>query len=130
MGLATNWSTLLSVGLGGAVGAVLRFVLSGVIQAGSGGWFPLGTLVVNVAGSLLMGLVLQASMDRSLFPDAIRLLITTGFCGALTTYSTFSFETLALIHSAHWVTAATNILLNVLLTLAAVALGIWLARLI
>lgn len=121
---------LLFVTLGGAVGAASRYLASGWVQSWSGSFFPLGTLAVNVVGSLIIGFVWELTTDRFLVSPEWRLLLTTGFCGGLTTFSTFSHETLALLHDAQWAPAAGNVLLNVLLCLAATFLGLSAAKLL
>lgn len=122
--------TYLSVALGGAVGAMLRYGLTGWLQTLTGLMFPIGTLAVNVAGSLVIGSVLELSTGRFLFSVETRLLLTTGLCGALTTFSTFSYETFALLEGQQWGAAIGNILLNVVLCLVATYLGVVLARVI
>ncbi len=121
---------VLAVALGGAVGAATRYLLSGWVQNTAGGIFPLGTLAVNVAGSFLIGIVLHLATGRVGWSLEARLLLTTGFCGGLTTFSTFSHETLAMLEDQQWVAAGGNTLLNVLVCLAATYLGLASARLL
>ena len=116
------------VALGGAVGAVARYGISGWVHSATGMTFPVGTLAVNVAGSFVIGLIFQLAGDRFIFSLEARLLLTTGFCGSLTTFSTFSYETLALLQDEQWLAAAGNTLLNVLLCLAATWVGLMAAR--
>lgn len=118
----------LSVALGGALGAMLRYGLSGWLHNATGWVFPVGTLAVNVLGSAIIGGVLQLSTERFLVPVELRLLLTTGFCGSLTTFSTFSYETLALLEEQQWAAAAGNIVLNVVLCAVAAYLGVLAAR--
>ena len=113
----------LAVALGGAIGAVTRYGVSGWLHALTGAAFPVGTLAVNVAGSFVIGLVFQLATDRHIVSPEVRLLLITGFCGALTTFSTFSFETLALIEQNRWAAAAGNTLLNLAFCFAATLLG-------
>ena len=120
----------LAIAAGGAGGAMLRYWMSGVVQGLGGASFPWGTLAVNVLGSLILGIFMQLSTERFLFSQGTRLLLTTGFCGSLTTFSTFSYETWMLVESHQWPAAAGNVILNVLVCLAAVYLGLVLARLI
>ena len=120
----------LAVAAGGAGGAMLRYWMSGAVQGLTGVGFPWGTLAVNVLGSLMLGALMQMSTERLLFPPGMRLLLTTGFCGGLTTFSTFSHETWLLVQAQQWPAAAGNVALNVLVCLAAVALGLLLARLV
>ncbi len=125
-----QFAPYLAVALGGAVGAVARYGISGWVHSVTGTTFPVGTLAVNVGGSFVIGLIFQLAGDRFIFSLEARLLLTIGFCGSLTTFSTFSYETLALLQDEQWLTAAGNTLLNVLLCLAATWLGLVVARLI
>ena len=118
----------LAIAAGGAGGAMLRYWMSGAVQGITGTGFPWGTLAVNVLGSLILGALMQMSTERFLFSQGTRLLLTTGFCGGLTTFSTFSHETWMLVEQHQWPAAAGNVILNVLVCLAAVYLGLLLAR--
>ena len=113
--------TLLWVALGGAVGATLRY---SVVRAfGPALTFPFGTLLVNVLGSLVIGLLATSVfLDPKIAPNA-RLFFQTGLLGAFTTFSAFSLETLQLWQSGHVRSAALNIVLNVVLCLLAAMLG-------
>jgi CrcB protein len=119
---------VLVVTVGGGLGAAARYVLSGWVHAAMGLAFPWGTLLVNVLGSLIIGFVMVLGLERGLVSPEVRVLLTTGFCGGLTTFSTFSYETLALLRSEHWGWAGANTLLNLALCFAATALGMLLAR--
>jgi len=116
--------SLLLVLLGGALGAPARYLISRHIAARSLGTFPWGTMVVNVAGSALLGAVLAATTLRGA-PEWLATFIGAGFCGALTTYSTFAYETLLLSERVAIRAAVRNVLLSVALGLAAGVLG-WL----
>lgn len=113
---------VLLVALGGACGAVLRYL---IVSASSllGVNFPLGTLVVNVAGSLLIGFVASYWGLSGTGSDASRLLFQTGMLGAFTTFSAFSLDSFGLWQSGNFRGAALNIALNVILCLIAVAVG-------
>lgn len=112
---------ILFVGLGGFLGAISRFLLSALVQKNAAVLFPLGTLSVNVLGSFLIGfLALYFENHLSL---EYRSLVITGFLGALTTFSTFSYETVMLIEHAAYLKALSNIALNVMFTLSATILG-------
>jgi fluoride exporter len=117
---------LLAVGAGGFVGAVLRYWVAGTVQRWSGGVFPHGTLAVNVLGCLLMGAVMGLVEYRQFFGPHARLLLTMGFLGGLTTFSTFGYETFMLLRDNEYVSALANVVLNVVACTVAVALG-WLA---
>jgi len=113
----------LLVTLGGGIGAVTRYMLSTMIHSVWGLGFPWGTLSVNVLGSFIIGLVMALSLDRNMVSPEVRVLLTTGFCGGLTTFSTFSYETLALLRAEQWVFAGANVLANVVVCLLVTALG-------
>jgi len=115
--MLSNW---LMVAMGGACGAVLRYSVVAASQ-GLGLTFPLGTLAVNVAGSLLIGIV--AVYWTAGTGGGTQLFFQTGLLGAFTTFSAFSLDTMTLWQSGHEKAAALNVLLNVLLCLVAVAVG-------
>ena len=96
------------VAIGGLVGSVARYWLSGAVQSLSDHSFPSGTLVVNVLGSFVIGLVMTLSLDRGLLDEELRILLTTGFCGGFTTMSTFSYETLALLREGEQLLALAS----------------------
>jgi CrcB protein len=122
--------TVLWVLLGGAVGAPLRYLTDRTIQSRHDSVFPWGTLGVNVAGSFLLGLLYQG-LARHGVPGAVETLLGTGFCGALTTYSTFGYETVRLLAERSRFYAVANIVASVVAGLgsaftgAAVASAIW-----
>ncbi|MDH4248915.1 MAG: fluoride efflux transporter CrcB [Deltaproteobacteria bacterium] len=120
----------LMVALGGAIGAVLRYGLSGWIHSAGGFLFPAGTLAVNVLGSFIIGLILHLGTGRFLLTPDTRLFLTTGLCGGLTTFSTFSWETLRLLEGQQWGAAGANVTLNVVLCLAATSAGVMTARML
>ncbi|WP_048191600.1 fluoride efflux transporter CrcB [Pyrolobus fumarii] len=115
-------TSIVIVLLGGGLGAVARWKLSMLVQEKCGCMFPLGTLVVNVLGSFLLGFVLGAAKFYGVFTREQRLFLATGFAGGFTTFSTFSYETFTLL-SEMPLYAALNIVANVLAGLAAVYLG-------
>ena len=90
------------VAVGGATGSVLRYAVATWIQTRSGGAFPLGTLVVNVSGSILLGSVLRYALSTPAASAEVRALLTTGIIGGYTTFSTFAYETAALLESGSW----------------------------
>ncbi|MEV4277271.1 fluoride efflux transporter CrcB [Actinoplanes xinjiangensis] len=117
--------TALLVALGAAIGAPLRFLTDRMMQARFGTAFPWGTLTVNVAGSFVLGLVLGLPVD----PGTVALL-GTGFCGALTTYSTFSWEILALSRRGELLTATGYAVLSIIAGMGAAVTGGALGRVI
>lgn len=119
---------LMMIALGGAAGAVMRFVASTNIYRIAGRDFPYGTLGVNVIGSLLMGFLYIILIERSSLSAEWRALLIIGFLGAFTTFSTFSIETLNLLESGEVLKAASNILLSVILCLTAAWLGLVIGR--
>jgi fluoride exporter len=119
---------LIGVAVGSALGGALRYFVSGLIARTIGETFPLGTLVVNVSGSFAIG-VLAAGADAGwLVPTPlIWQLAVTGFIGSYTTVSSFSLQTLTLAQDREFLRAGGNILLSLVLCLAATALGFSLA---
>lgn len=119
----------LLVGLGGFIGANARYLAARWAGSLVEGRFPLGTFLINVSGSFLLGL-LGAVIAQKAVPnaDALRLALGVGFLGAFTTFSTFEYETHALVEDGVWLTALTNIFLSLFLGLVAVRLGIVAAR--
>ncbi len=112
--------TWLWVALGAAVGAPARYLTDRWVQSRHDSVFPWGTLTVNVVASLLLG-VLAGAADT--FSPAVGLVLGTGFCGALSTYSSFSYETLRLLETRALVYVAANVVLALVAGLGAVALG-------
>jgi len=112
------------VALGSAVGGASRFALSTFVQQRASSAFPLGTLIVNITGSLILGFVLRYALGSPSVSAEVRALLTTGFCGGYTTFSTFSYETIALIEGGDYRRAALYIGLSVSLSLVATFLGI------
>lgn len=119
---------IVAIASGGAVGAVLRYWVSTSVYAFSGRGFPYGTLAVNVLGSLVMGFLFVWLLERLSNDLTLRAFLLIGLLGAFTTFSTFSVETLNLIESGQLARALVNVLLSVVLCIAAAALGVLLAR--
>jgi fluoride exporter len=116
------------VAVGGAVGSVSRFLLGTFVQQRGGGTFPLGTLVINVTGSLLLGFLLRYALATEAISPEVRALLTTGFCGGYTTFSTFSYETAAMIEDGQYNRAALYVVLSVAASLIGTFVGIAGAR--
>ena len=112
--------TLLLVLVGGALGAPARYLADRWLTARLPGAFPWGTFVVNVAGSFVLGVLAAAA------PAGLLVLGGTGFCGALTTFSTFSFETVRLLETGRPLAAVANVTASVVVSVAAAAAGWWL----
>jgi CrcB protein len=119
---------ILYIGLFGALGCLSRYAVSGWTYALVGRGLPYGTLVVNVAGSLLLGLVMEASLHSTLLSPDVRMGITTGFMGGFTTFSTFSYETFRLLEEGSYLAAGANIVLNIVICIVFAGLGITLAK--
>lgn len=115
------WLNGLLVALGGATGASLRFLIDGWVRQLVADRFPLGTVVVNVVGSAALGLVLRV-VDAGA-PAWIMPLVGTGVCGALTTFSTFSYDTVLLLERRAWVGALSYALGSLLLGVFAFWVG-------
>ena len=115
----------LYVGLGGALGSVARFWMSGVVAQRFDSKFPWGTLFVNVTGSLLIGIFSALSERGGQLAEAVTLrqFLVVGICGGYTTFSAFSVQTLDLMRGGNWGAAAGNVLGSVLACLVAVWLG-------
>ena len=121
-------SQLSVIMLGGAVGAVARFIVSTKITEKFGNSFPYGTLTINVIGSFLMGLLAITLVERMHIDPLYRLGIFVGFLGAFTTFSTFSIETLNLFDQGMPLRALLNIISSVLFSVLAVWLGVLIGK--
>jgi len=116
------------IALGGAVGSVARFVFGALIQRWSGAPFPVGTLLINVTGSFVFGFVMRYALATSTVTPEVRALLTTGFCGGYTTFSTFSYESIALLDSGQYGRAGLYVVLSVVLSLLGTVAGLASAR--
>ena len=119
---------LIFIAMGGAFGAVLRYGASLGVYSLLGRGFPYGTLFVNVSGSLLMGLLSVIMLERFNIDPEWRAAALVGVLGSFTTFSTFSIETLNLLEQGDVMRATTNIVLSVLVCLAAVWFGVLIGR--
>ncbi len=122
-----SWQ-LLAVAVGGACGAVCRWLMASSIQRMAGGAFPWGTLAVNALGSLLLGFLFIWLIERSTMGELARMAITVGFLGAFTTFSTFSVESVRLLEEGAWSMALGYVLGQLMLCLCLAWLGAQLAR--
>lgn len=113
----------LFIGAGGFLGAIARYIVSVWIGQRWGRSFPLGTFVVNVSGSFLIGLFMTLMADRFTENPQWRMFLVIGFLGAYTTFSTFEYETGALIRDGEWLYASLNVIGSVLAGFIALKLG-------
>lgn len=112
----------------GAVGTLARYGLHHVVQRASGSTFPWGTLAVNVLGCFLFGIVWTLAEERVLISQQSKLVVLVGFMGAFTTFSTFAFDSGALIRDGNWMPAVANVLLENLLGIGAIFAGFAVGR--
>jgi CrcB protein len=127
------FSTYFWIGLGGGLGSMGRYGVSRIFAFWFGETFPWGTLVVNVSGSLLIGLLAGLTSDpnsRFLIAPDMRQFLLVGICGGYTTFSSFSLQTLALMREGDMLEAGSNIVMSVIFCLMAVWLGLVLAGMI
>jgi CrcB protein len=126
--MTTHWSVYLWVALGGSIGAMLRFYLTQVAESWFGKQFPFGTLAVNVIGAFLLAVVYGLIQKEIISEMPYKFLLGVGLMGALTTFSTFSFDTLTLLDNGLWLKAALNVTLNVFVCLLAAFMGVQLMK--
>lgn len=120
--------TILYIAIAGVVGTLSRYGLEGWIQSRTASGFPLGTLTVNLSGSMILGFVVRIATGTALISPDVRAALTIGFCGAFTTMSTFSYESVALLNDGDYVRAALYMGATILGCVAAVILGTALAN--
>jgi len=116
------------IALGAIIGASARYFLSTVVARNISSAFPYGTLLINITGSLILGFFLIYSTERTLLDPRWRLLVAVGFCGSYTTFSSYAFESFALMEQGQWLLSGINLLGSNALCLAAVLAGAALAR--
>jgi fluoride exporter len=116
------------IAAGSALGGISRYLVGGMVQRILDTTFPAGTLVVNLTGSFLLGLFLRYALETPTLTPEARAFLTIGFCGGYTTFSTFSYETVALLEDGEWTRAGIYAALSVLLSLGATILGFLVAR--
>jgi len=119
---------LVWIGACGALGCISRYLISGWVYNVTGRALPWGTLAVNLIGSFLLGLLMEAGLRTTLLSPELRIGLTVGFMGGFTTFSTFSFETMRLLEEGSLWQAGANIGLSLLLCLLGSAAGVMLAR--
>jgi CrcB protein len=121
-----NW---LAVAIGGALGSVARYALSSWIFDITSHKFPYATLIVNVAGSFVMGILFVVIVERAALPAEMRSLLMVGFIGAFTTFSAFSLDALGLWQNGHVLMSVIYMITTIILCLVAISTAIWLTRL-
>ena len=114
---------VLLVGMGGFVGSIVRYWLSGYVQDRISGTFPFGTLAVNVLGCLLIGIISELAETRALLSAEARACVVVGLLGGFTTFSAFGNETINLLRDRDWALAGSNVLAHIVLALGAVWAG-------
>jgi CrcB protein len=120
--------TYVLIAIGGATGALARYVLDTLISERAGGLFPWGTLVVNVSGSFVLGVLYALTVERGVLPPEARAALLIGFLGAYTTFSTFMLESFRLVEEEAYMAALVNTAGSVVLGFAAVVAGIAIGR--
>ena len=123
-----DWRLVAAVAVGGALGSVARYLVGAFIQSRVSTALPVGTLVINVAGSLLLGFFMAVGLETTAITPEVRFFLTTGFCGGFTTFSTFSYETYRLMEDGEYSTAGIYASASVFLSVLACALGFGAAR--
>ena len=114
--------------IGGAFGTAARYLLTLAIQERAGGGFPIATLLINISGSILLGFLMRYGLEGSTASPELRLMLTTGFCGGYTTFSTFSYETARLIEGGEWQRGLAYVAASVVVCLGGTFIGFALAR--
>jgi CrcB protein len=111
----------------GAVGTLLRYGIQGLVQVGTGGTFPWGTLLINLTGCFLLGLIGQIMLNRMMISPDWRVAITVGFFGGYTTFSSFGWETAKMLEGGEWLPAtgyvAASVVIGLLLSVAGIRLA-------
>ncbi len=118
------------ISLGAVLGANARFIVGGWAADRWGSSFPYGTLIINLTGSLLLGIFLTVATERALVEPRYRQMIAVGFLGAYTTFSTYTYESVTLMLNGSWGTGLFNLIGSAVLGALAVAMGIFIGRLL
>jgi len=113
-----------SVAIGAAIGGVSRYYLGAFIQQRAGMDFPAGTFLVNISGSFLLGFIMRYALQSGVISAEMRALLTTGFCGGYTTFSTFSYETMLMLDDGEYARASSYIGASVALAIGGTFLGV------
>lgn len=126
--VSVGMRTVVAVAAAGAVGVVARYGIDGLVYSRLPGPFPWGTVLINVTGAFLLGLLFVLLGERGGAPDWLRLALTVGFLGGFTTFSAFSLQTYLLVESGSYGLAAANAIGSVVAGLGAVVAGVWVGR--
>ena len=118
---------LILIAVFGAIGTLARYGLQGFVQVRTGGTFPYGTLLVNLTGCFLLGLIGQFTMNRTVISPDWRMAIAVGFFGGYTTFSSFGWETIKMVEDGEWLKAAIYVFTSVVFGLLLTFLGIRIA---
>jgi len=119
---------IIYVGIGGFIGASMRYLISMQSSKLLNSNIPVGTLIANVLGGFLIGVIMEISMSTDLISPNLKLFLTTGIMGGLTTFSTFSYETICLLGDGKYLLGIGNIILNLSLSLGGVVLGAYICK--
>jgi len=125
-----SWQTMVAVGMGGAIGAISRVYLNGLINSKVMHDLPLGTLGVNLIGSFIMGMLFAYFLHTTLLSMHMKSFLSTGILGALTTYSTFAIESFILLQTGSYFLAVSNMMLNTIGTVVMAGIGFTLINVI
>jgi CrcB protein len=120
----------LVIGIGGVLGANARYLVTGWAANKFGTVFPYGTFIINMSGAIVLGFLMAFLQDRAFIHPNYRLFFATGFCGAYTTFSTFTYESLVLIQNGSFLLAFSNLLGSLVVGMIGVFLGFVLGRMI
>ena len=120
----------LIIGIGGFLGSISRYLLSQYVDKKIDALFPFGTFSVNILGCLILGILYGIAEKENLLTSELRLLLTVGFCGSFTTFSTFAYEKVQLINQGEWMTFSLYAIFSIFLGILAIIAGTTLIRML